>query len=116
MLSLKIGMTIEEARTLFSIDDIVDEQDMKNGYYWIRGWYNLFSERTYVETCFKEDLLEMIIIGPHLSVKKDRQPFSLDMDDYRICQEWAVKYKEYLPAGAKAYYETKTPSVGIVIR
>jgi hypothetical protein len=116
VMELHIGMTIEEARELFSFDDITNEQDMRNGYYWIRGWCTLFSERTYVKLCFQEGILRMVDIMPHLSVEKDRPPFSLDMDDYRICQEWVEKHKNQLPDGTNAYYEYKTPSVGVCIR
>lgn len=115
-MKIYIGMPYEEARNLFAIEDITSEQDMKNGYFWLRGKYTLFGEKTSTELCFKDGLLWMMCVYPHYNDGIEREPFSVSDRDYRICDLWVRQHKDELPESAKAFYDIRTPQVGVVIR
>ena len=111
-----IGMTLEKVNELLLPNDIPIVQDMNNGYLWIRGEFEIVSERIYTALCFKDSLLWMIIIEPHLSTNVKREPFSVTQEDYNVCKGWLDKHKEELPENAEVFYDKRTPSVGICIR
>ena len=115
-LNLCLGMTCKEVRAHFDKNDITDEQDMKNGFFWIRGWYPLFSERTYVGLCFQDGRLWMINIYPHFSEDAEGKPFRISENGRMICEKWVEEHKEHLPANAKVYYDIRMPEVCICIR
>lgn len=114
VMKLHIGMTIEEAFDLFSIDDIY-VNDI-NDYYWVKGWYTLFSERIWVNLCFKDRKLWMINLYPHYKENENRAAYEIFSSDERICKEWVEKHKDQLPENTEAYYDHRTPEVGVAIR
>lgn len=65
--SIAFDMSYEEIQLLFKKDDIINLHDIGNGYKWLTGWYELFSERTLDKNIKKANCRINGIIGSALS-------------------------------------------------
>ena len=115
-MNLKIGMPVDEVRELIKSDGEIREQDMKNGYYWLRGRFEIFEESVPMSLCFKDGLLWMMEIMPQYNLDVERAPFEVLQIDRKCCREWLKTHKKQLPEGATVFEDRLTPRVGIVIR
>ncbi|MCQ2515448.1 MAG: hypothetical protein MJ094_01130 [Saccharofermentans sp.] len=115
-MNIYIGMPYEEVLKSLGEGDDVSVQDMKNGYSWIRGRFELCGERVKIAICFKDGLLWMIKIYPHYNLEVKREPFEIHPLDLKYCEQWLLKNKVELPDCATVIEDKRTPEVAILIR
>ncbi|WP_026524010.1 hypothetical protein [Butyrivibrio sp. MB2005] len=121
ILGIRIGMEKRDVLRLLEDSDILDMDDMKNGYTWVKCWIRPFGQRILCSICFKDGLVVEIDLYPYINEIScdeswaDASEEQMEKDKV-FCESWIKKYKTQLPDNAEVCVDRRSLSAGIIIR
>ena len=62
-----IGLDLFSAVSLFEDEDIIEKDDMGNGYIWLKCWIYPFGQRILCRICFKDGFAVEIELFPYVN-------------------------------------------------
>lgn len=121
ILGIRIGMERRDVLRLLEDSDILDIDDMENGYTWVKCWIRPFGQRILCSICFKDGLVVEIDLYPNIieitgdESWADASEEQMEKDKV-FCESWIKKYKIQLPDNAEVCVDRRNLSAGIIIR
>ena len=116
-----IGLDLISAVSLFEDEDIIEKDDMGNGYIWLKCWIYPFDQRILCRICFKDGFAVEIELFPYVNCITGNESWDEASEekmifDKEFCERWLADHNVAFLEKATVVTDKRNLSAGIMLR